>query len=906
MPSHNAGVDWLVHPEGFRASVQEDMLRHELVIENGLVRRVLRLTPNAATVALDNVETGETLPRAVGPEARVTLDGQEYAIGGLIGQPIANYLRPEWIDRLQEDPAAYRFSTWAEQPIQARFPWKKHPEWLSRDLPWPPHGRHIVMKFRPPARELAGSGGRDVLNEPLGDASTAGWQTHVSARDARTTLSVGGKFGAILALPDTAAYAEHVWPKGAAVLVVTVAAREDALSNSWGPGIALVCPDRVVSFVARPASGEYEIDSLERGETTAGTFDRAHPARLRAVISHGFVLFAASQDGGVTYQSIGRALLPQGPVRFRIGKVGKDGQGRDFASSSPSGELVRCDVSDVALRVPSAADPTPRADLPDVEVHYEVYDGIPLISKWLVVKNRTAKPIRVNRFVSEEIRLTEPESNVEHVPDRERPDLWVETDYAFGAMDAPHAVAKSVSFDSDPDYPTQVNYNRQTPCLLKCLPPLGPDTLVEANQSFATFRAFELLLDSTERERRGLAQRRMYRTIAPWTAENPLMFHLRDADLNSVRRAIDQAAQSGFEMIIMSFGSGFDFESRDPSYMEKYRLLAAEAKAKGIALGGYSLLASRGAATAADNTQGQPAMYGAMPCLGAKWGIEYLAQLKRFLKVAGLGVLEHDGSYPGDLCAATDHPGHHGLDDSQWVMWHAITDLYRWCRAEGVFLNIPDWYFLNGGNKCGMGYRESNWSLPREEQTIIERQNIYDGTWIKTGSMGWMMVPLTEYQGGGATAIIEPLHEHLDYYESRLANLIGAGVQACYRGPRLYDTEATRALVRKWTDFYKAHRAVLDGDIFHLRRANGSDWDGWLHVAPQGMEKGLAFLYNPLPREITRTVRLPLHYTGLTGHAAMSVDGKPAVRIHLDADATASVQIKIPARGRTYLILCRD
>ena len=102
-----------------------------------------------------------------------------------------------------------------------------------------------------------------------------------------------------------------------------------------------------------------------------------------------------------------------------------------------------------------------------------------------------------------------------------------------------------------------------------------------------------------------------------------------------------------------------------------------------------------------------------------------------------------------------------------------------------------------------MGYVETNWSLPRAYQEIIERQNIYDGTWQKTPSMGFMFVPLTQYHGGGEAATIEPLNEHLDHYETRLRNLFGAGVQACYRGPRLYDTEATKELVNQWVAFYK-------------------------------------------------------------------------------------------------------
>ena len=42
------------------------------------------------------------------------------------------------------------------------------------------------------------------------------------------------------------------------------------------------------------------------------------------------------------------------------------------------------------------------------------------------------------------------------------------------------------------------------------------------------------------------------------------------------------------------------------------------------------------------------------------------------------------------------------------MQWKAITGLYKWCLANGVYLNIPDWYFLSGGTKTGMGYREVN------------------------------------------------------------------------------------------------------------------------------------------------------------------------------------------------------
>ena len=220
-------------------------------------------------------------------------------------------------------------------------------------------------------------------------------------------------------------------------------------------------------------------------------------------------------------------------------------------------------------------------------------------------------------------------------------------------------------------------------------------------------------------------------------------------------------------MVIMSFGSGFQFENPDPQYAAKTRELVDYARAKGLVLGGYSLCSSRSADNPADNVVNPKPAFGQAPCLGSSWGSNYLAQLKTMIERTGLQVLEHDGSYPGDTCAATNHPFHRGLNDSQWVQWKAITDLYQWCRANGVYLNVPDWYYLSGSSKCGMGYREANWSLPREYQELIERQNIFDGTWDKTASMGWMFVPLTEYQGGGPAATIEPLREHLGHYEQR-------------------------------------------------------------------------------------------------------------------------------------------
>jgi hypothetical protein len=162
---------------------------------------------------------------------------------------------------------------------------------------------------------------------------------------------------------------------------------------------------------------------------------------------------------------------------------------------------------------------------------------------------------------------------------------------------------------------------------------------------------------------------------------------------------------------------------------------------------------------------------------------------------------------------------------------------------------------------------------------------------------------LTEYQGGGAAATLEPLAEHLDAYGAHLAQNFGAGVQACYRGPRLYDTAETKAVVRQWVDFYREYRAILDSDIIHVRRPDGRDIDCILHVNPQLKTKGLAMVYNPLDRAVQRELTLPLYYTGLTETAGIREREAPARTCKLDRRYTVTITVEVPARACTWLVI---
>ncbi|MEN6312025.1 MAG: alpha-galactosidase, partial [Acidobacteriota bacterium] len=359
-----------------------------------------------------------------------------------------------------------------------------------------------------------------------------------------------------------------------------------------------------------------------------------------------------------------------------------------------------------------------------VSVVYELYDGLPLVSKRIVVRNGGPKPVRLNSFKSEILAAVESESAVTTPGRWEPPALHVESDYSF-LSDTPGLAVRATShWEVDPTYTSQVNYQLQTPCLLESKPPLGPDVDIAAGSTFESFTTWELAFDATDRERRGLALRKMYRTIAPWATENPILMHLISSDPAVIRSVVDQCAEAGFEMLILSFGSGLDMESEDPAYLAKFKEVADYAHGKGIEIGGYSLLASRrvdDATDAIDPATGKPGhgAFGHSPCLESRWGREYFRKIMNFFEKTGFDLLEHDGSYPGDVCASTAHPGHRGLSDSQWTQWRRITEFYKWCRGRGLSLNVPDWYFLAGSNKSAMGYREVNWSLPREYQVVL-------------------------------------------------------------------------------------------------------------------------------------------------------------------------------------------
>ena len=140
----------------------------------------------------------------------------------------------------------------------------------------------------------------------------------------------------------------------------------------------------------------------------------------------------------------------------------------------------------------------------------------------------------------------------------------------------------------------------------------------------------------------------------------------------------------------------------------------------------------------------------------------------------------------------------------------------------------------------------------------------------------------------------QPDYAYLDsdwVYESHLAQNFGSGVIACYRGPRLFDTQQTKVVVKKWVDFYKRYRPILDSDLIHVRRPDGRSIDCALHVNAQIRPCGLAMLYNPTPTAQQIILKLPLYYTGLSKSAKIrEKEGEPK-QYEIDRNYTVEIPI---------------
>ncbi len=378
--------DWLLKPITAKAEVTKSADGKDIVLQNGLLKRVFRISPNLVCIDYTNLSTGQQLLRSVREEARLIINGKTYNIGGLQGQQEKAYLLPEWVDAFKMGTTDFKYISYEVKPITPRLKWN----------------------------------------------DTRYWGLHTKPATGKT-----------------------------------------------------------VSFLYRPQVAE--LSGLE------------------------------------------------------------------------------------------------------VNVVYELYDGIPLIVKSLSIVNKGSQVFKIDQVVNEVLGMVEEESSVEGSFEimKKPGGIYFETNYAFNNSMNYANSDQTTHWKADSTYTSQVHYRYQTPVLLEIYPEKAKGIELSAGETLNSVRTHELLMNKDDRESRGLAIRKMYRTIAPWTSANPIFMHLVARNPDQVRTAIDQCAATGYEAMIISFGSYLNMEDTSQVNIDKWKQLADYAHSKNIKIGGYSLFSSR-------------------------------------------------------------------------------------------------------------------------------------------------------------------------------------------------------------------------------------------------------------------------------------------------------------------------
>lgn len=431
---------------------------------------------------------------------------------------------------------------------------------------------------------------------------------------------------------------------------------------------------------------------------------------------------------------------------------------------------------------------------------------------------------------------------------------------------------------------------------------------------FASFRVLELVADTTDKQRWGLSRRRLLRLLAPAATESPTYLSMTNVSDAGVAEAARQAAAVGFDMLVYSFGTGFDWESTSPAYLAALARQVASATALGVEVGGYDLIClDRGNGGYGGNVGDQwdvvEAGSGALgpdACFASGWPDRLLQLSDGIVAATNMTALITDGPYGGspDHCASTNHSHHLGASDSVYWQTRTQIDFFAAMLERGVYIMQPDSYEYAGAQRTPMGYNEQTWSLPRRTQMLVSRALLHESLYHYIPTQVWSFIPITQYHSGGDAATFEPLSVNIADYEHVLVQTLALGVGGNFRGDRLFDSPAVQAVVAKWAGFYRTYRDIVTADVVHLRRPDGQGWDGMMHVGPllQSGRRALAVLFNPTGADITQAIELPLYYTGLADEAVVSVGetGTPATLI-LARDYSVAVPLTIPANGFSWV-----
>jgi hypothetical protein len=179
---------------------------------------------------------------------------------------------------------------------------------------------------------------KTVVNESFGHLQLPdSWSVHASSAAGTVTPGPGGV--ALSAPAHEALYLEHAVGVGVRSVEVQLDLGTDAGAD-WGPGLALVWPNRTVRLHARPADRRLGVDEDWCQWLYPSVVGRDGQVWMRYAVDDYLLRFSASPDGctWTLLKTFVRSQYPDDPVALRVGKMSRVASIAAAGTPAPAGQ----------------------------------------------------------------------------------------------------------------------------------------------------------------------------------------------------------------------------------------------------------------------------------------------------------------------------------------------------------------------------------------------------------------------------------------------------------------------------------------------------------------------------------------------------------------------------------------
>ena len=508
-----------------------------------------------------------------------------------------------------------------------------------------------------------------------------------------------------------------------------------------------------------------------------------------------------------------------------------------------------------------------------VTVHYEMYDGLPMLRKWVSV---AAAPggaaVSVDALTMDMLRAPN------FAPER----MTVETVHANNPTPAGQQTVPEPSqsfpgrteqlwffdplYDQGGDAELHVPYSYYT--LLRVGygddvtygGPTGPGVVVPPGGDWASQDVRTTYHDSTDFERQGLGLRKVASVLTPQLLAAPLRYMITDISSNaSFKLAIDTAADAGFSLIIVGYGAagwcgmcdgqvrfalyGADIDAHcdralydvrappydcppppmsflpsqilDPTFTAWFAAWISYAASRGIAVSAYTLMQHNGwgeSVPAAEQVLGRDGGRGGIACFATDWHATYRSNALAFVRATNLSGIETDGQYENAYCGDESGDHHHnGGAGAYDAQLKATLTFNAALKGLGLYQTGADAYATSGANLWNHADTDAGYGLSKLwDRLTIGREYVYDSTTSRVKTSG----------SYGIGDIADAAKEcgtgaaRLACVDFALASFFSLGVQPTVVARSLWspsdpDAAGLQEVFSNWTTFWRTNRRIL-------------------------------------------------------------------------------------------------